>query len=1382
MKTNHPTWLSAAASLLTGGMLIALGYTSAAQTQTQSGQQQPDSVVAIVADALGLPFLSADQRPSFATYFDIRSSLPCVSGPLPFPPADRNLPVYAISDHQFLVDQTAGQVLSPLPPEYGGVLSATDAAAVLQTQAAELQDFVARIQASQLSAQSSLGRGMAMLEEDDPPVEEGYLFGTNDLWLQIVSGPVTNATADLVIHPPWNVTNGVYDLFATTNLVPAWWEWVLRCAPGETNVTVTNLTSPMVFFILGLTNDTDQGAMSDAWEGLLGLDPNNTNDDRTTPLVGISVVDSVATEQAATNTASFLVTRLGGHMKWPLTVALQLSGTAVISVNYSLAPITLTPPNVLVTIPSGQTEVLLTLTPIDDYVANGTKTATLTLGTNDGWEVDAARASATAWILEPYTRTYTTVAEFNQGVLDGLEAVATSDNGHLQFKTNLPPQFPFINVACSDRGTVARINTTNGQVIGEYRTAPAGMNFTGDSGSGPQPSRTTVDLFGNVWVANRADDVPMNGTTNGSITRIGLILGTRYSKTNDVYYPDPDGQYVNITNATYNTCVDRDGDGYIRTSAGLADILPWSNQRDGLSDADSRGGVSTAQDEAITEYVRVDCTRTRTIAVDKFNDIWVGGTGNRKHLKVNGLTGSPVPNSVFGPHAGGYGSVIDTLGNLWSSSSDLGLVWLRPPAVLPPTTNDWQALSPDVLPYGIAVDPLHPRIWQTGGAATPDGELVFRWHTNGTPFTNLNGTLLTHPHGASSSQGLAVDANGHAWVAHGSGSHTVGHLDTNGVYLGSVSLRLPRLRAEYFANTNLAGWPVLARADAPIDFDWGAGSPDPVVPTNYFSARWNGVMQVGFYDEAVFFVSADAGAGFRLTVNSSTIIDNWNNPNPNPVEMSGSNWLFSGENQVLLEYKEFSGDARIKLSWIEPGTTNKVVIPRDRLEGPDLGTAGPTGVSVDSLGYIWAANKANNTAMRINPNAGAAVVANGVTNYVGEVDMVVDLGNGSGHPEPYNVAAAPYNYSDMTGFNNRIVNPSGQPLKGYWTVIEDSGMTNEIWQRVAWSNNLPITGCSMEAFVRASDNRQSLANQPFVPASNNVPLVDVLGRYIELRVGLTRDNPNKQPVLYDLTLYGNSSGLVGNIFLEDSWAYETEDAWFWVDLAGPEPVSYQWHVMPPWTNQWALVSGATGPELVLTNVDLWDDWTWVSVTVSNAAGQTLQFGPAELAVWPLSIGIPASGSSGPAERYPATINVRGQPTNGLSRVEVTLNNLTHYYPADLDILLVSPSGTKVMLMSDAGGSFAVTNATLVFHPASQGYPYPPESSPIPSGQTTHFSPANYGDQEGQLPGAPQGPYSTELNDLLGTDPNGLWRLFIYDDKTGQTGVLQDSWSVDFYYQ
>jgi subtilisin-like proprotein convertase family protein len=419
--------------------------------------------------------------------------------------------------------------------------------------------------------------------------------------------------------------------------------------------------------------------------------------------------------------------------------------------------------------------------------------------------------------------------------------------------------------------------------------------------------------------------------------------------------------------------------------------------------------------------------------------------------------------------------------------------------------------------------------------------------------------------------------------------------------------------------------------------------------------------------------------------------------------------------------------------------------------------------------------------MRIKPSAGEMVVTNGVTNHVGEVDMVVDLGNGSGHTAPYNVAAAPYNYSDMTGFNNRVVNPGLQPLKGYWTVIEDCERDNEVWERVAWTDNLPLNGCAVEVFVRSSNNRQNLPNEAFVAVTNDTRMAGVLGRYIEVRVALTRDTAGKQPVLYDLTLHGASSGFAGDLLLEDQWVYETEDGWFGVNVAGPEPISYQWRVMPPWKEEWELLATAAGPELVLTNVDLWDDWTRVSVTVSNSAGQVLEFGPATLSVFPLPIGIPATGSSGSAERYPATVNVRGEPTNGLSRVEVTLYNLTHAYPADLDILLLSPSGAKIMLMSDAGGSFAVTNATLVFHPSSQSWPAPPEQSPIVSGEVSDFSTANYGDQETQMPGALTGPYAGDLNDLSGTSPNGIWQLYIYDDKTGQTGVLQDSWNLEFFY-
>ena len=293
------------------------------------------------------------------------------------------------------------------------------------------------------------------------------------------------------------------------------------------------------------------------------------------------------------------------------------------------------------------------------------------------------------------------------------------------------------------------------------------------------------------------------------------------------------------------------------------------------------------------------------------------------------------------------------------------------------------------------------------------------------------------------------------------------------------------------------------------------------------------------------------------------------------------------------------------------------------------------------------------------------------------------------------------------------------------------------------------------------------------------------GRYIEVRLALIRDNPAKQPVLYDLTLHGLSSSFL-DWYLDDAWAYETENAEFVAEGAAPEPLTYQWWVQWPWMQpwDWTLLAGETNASLVLSNVDLWDDWTWVSVSVSNAAGETLWLGPAVLSVYPLPIAIPGAGSMGPAQRYPATIRVRGEPTNGLSRVEVVLRNLRHAYPADLDILLVSPSGAKIMLMSDAGSSFVVTNATLVFHPNWEGYPAPPESSAIPSNQESHYRASNYGEQESQLPGAPPGPYSDDLDLLLLTDPspNGVWKLYIYDDKTSHTGIVQDSWTLRFYYQ
>jgi hypothetical protein len=143
---------------------------------------------------------------------------------------------------------------------------------------------------------SASGSVFYLLDDIDYPPMPGYFggdtnsydfgdgvqaqaFTTNDLWLQITgtTNIGVNTTAYLLIHPPWNITSGVYDLFATTNLAPSAWQWVLCCAPGQTNLTVTNLASPAEFFILGLTNDADGDWLTDAYEKLVSkTDPNNS--------------------------------------------------------------------------------------------------------------------------------------------------------------------------------------------------------------------------------------------------------------------------------------------------------------------------------------------------------------------------------------------------------------------------------------------------------------------------------------------------------------------------------------------------------------------------------------------------------------------------------------------------------------------------------------------------------------------------------------------------------------------------------------------------------------------------------------------------------------------------------------------------------------------------------------------------------------------------------------------------------------------------------------------------------------------------------------------------------------------------------------------------
>ena len=324
MKTLYPR------TALTALALATAIITAPGQLQPQPGQQPPDSVVAVVADALGLPFVPPDQRPFFGTFWEVRSSLPCLTAPMPCPPSDPNTAVYAIADPSagghFLVDGTAGQVLSPQTQYTRRTLRTSDSASILQAQLDELQNFVAQIQASQAAAQLRANGRMSSL--DLPPVPGGgggtnseqgsitnnaYVCTTNDLWLEITT--MTNSTGVFVVHPPSaEVTAGVYDLFMTTNLglnVPGLnltnWLWLLRTEPGETNLTVPNLNADTAFFMLARTNDSDGDLLSDAYEHLV------SHTDPDTPDALIITTQPLSQEVVDGDTVTFSVVAWSGE-------------------------------------------------------------------------------------------------------------------------------------------------------------------------------------------------------------------------------------------------------------------------------------------------------------------------------------------------------------------------------------------------------------------------------------------------------------------------------------------------------------------------------------------------------------------------------------------------------------------------------------------------------------------------------------------------------------------------------------------------------------------------------------------------------------------------------------------------------------------------------------------------------------------------------------------------------------------------------------------------------------------------------------------------------------------------------------------------------------
>ena len=166
---------------------------------------------------------------------------------------------------------------------------------------------------------------------------------------------------------------------------------------------------------------------------------------------------------------------------------------------------------------------------------------------------------------------------------------------------------------------------------------------------------------------------------------------------------------------------------------------------------------------------------------------------------------------------------------------------------------------------------------------------------------------------------------------------------------------------------------------------------------------------------------------------------------------------------------------------------------------------------------------------------------------------------------------------------------------------------------------------------------------------------------------------------------------------------------------------------------------------------------------------------------PTPIIIPTQGMATP---YPSQIVVSNM-SGTISKLQLTISQFWHNFPGDVDMLLVSPAGQKMVIWSRAGDSGtnsdflgAATNITTTLDDAAVfplPYPYPLICIPFtPGDYSTQVPPA------AAFPApAPSGPYDTPvaMSDFNGVSPNGTWSLYVYDFAAPDQGAIEGGWSL-----
>lgn len=234
------------------------------------------------------------------------------------------------------------------------------------------------------------------------------------------------------------------------------------------------------------------------------------DNDRALPTISLRATDAEAAETRVGQTANrgqFQVTRTGSTTA-SMTIYYTVSGTATNGTDYARL-------SGSVIIPAGRSSATISLSPIDDALAEGTENVVLTLASRTNYSVDATQNTATATILDNDAANRTNDNFADRTVMSGSSVTAISDN----------------RTATNEAGEPNPVGVSGSKSVWFTWTAPSNGSFT-ISTSGSSFDTTLGVYTGNsvssLKLVAENDDADYNAGDYTSLVTINAVAGTKY--------------------------------------------------------------------------------------------------------------------------------------------------------------------------------------------------------------------------------------------------------------------------------------------------------------------------------------------------------------------------------------------------------------------------------------------------------------------------------------------------------------------------------------------------------------------------------------------------------------------------------------------------------------------------------------------------------------------------------------------------------------------------------------------------------------------------------------------------------------------------------------